>query len=145
MKKKFKKNLNKNFIKSFVYPGATFYSLSSLAYLLTSIYLAFNSFFFGNFLTGVLILAYLSGVIYCVYIKKDFFNGGREGMFVLKTMILLFIVPLVFAYKFSSRIDKGPPDLLGIDYRDGEKYCLYSMESINAKTFGGSCPSYRGW
>tara|TARA_B110000483_G_C17921413_1_gene437018 strand:- start:140 stop:496 length:357 start_codon:yes stop_codon:yes gene_type:complete len=117
--------------------------LLSLAYLLTAIYLAFNSFFFGNFLTGVLILAYLSGVIYYVYIKKYFFNGGGEGMFTLKTMILLFIVPLVFAYKFSSVIDKGPPDLITYEYRDGQTYCVYPGKTVNAKIYGGTCPAYK--
>ena len=145
MKKNLKKNLNKDFIKSFVYPGSTIVSLASLGYCLCLIYLTLSSFFMGNFLTGVLLFAYLSGVIYLIYIKKDFFNGGGEGMFYLKTTILLFIIPLVFALKLTPSVDKGAPDLLAIDYKDGEKYCVYSMDVVNAKRFGGSCPSYKNW
>ena len=99
----------------------------------------------GNFLTGVLTLAYLSGVIYCVYIKKDFFNGSGEGIFVLKTAIVLFIIPLAFVYIFSSSPSKGSPDLLRIDFQNGEKICVYSMDRVNAKRFGGNCPSYKNW
>ena len=145
MKKKFKNNHNKDFIKRFSYQGAMLASFASVGYFLFLIILPFNSFFMGNFLTGVLTLAYLSGVIYCVYIKKDFFNGSGEGIFVLKTAIVLFIIPLVFVYIFSSSPSKGSPDLLRIDFQNGEKICVYSMDRVNAKRFGGNCPSYKNW
>tara|TARA_B100000963_G_scaffold336045_1_gene330748 strand:+ start:88 stop:525 length:438 start_codon:yes stop_codon:yes gene_type:complete len=145
MNKKSKNNHNKDFIKRFSYPGATLASLASVGYLIFLIILPFNSFFMGNFLTGVLTLAYLSGVVFCVFIKKDFFNGGGEGMFYLKTTVLLFIIPLVFVYNLSSSPSKGSPDLLRIDFQNGEKICVYSMDRVNAKQFGGNCPSYKNW
>ena len=145
MKRKGKKDFNDVFIRRFYYPGKLYISLCSLLYCLVLIVIPFNSFYMGNFLTGVLTLVYLSVVIFCVCIKKDFFNGGGEGMFVIKTVVLLFVAPLVFVYNFSATIDKGPPDLLFHEYHKGKTYCVYGLEKVDAERFGGRCPSHKTW
>ena len=144
-KRKGKKDFNDVFIRRFYYPGKLYISLCSLLYCLVLIVIPFNSFYMGNFLTGVLTLVYASVVIFCVCIKKDFFNGGGEGMFILKTAVLLFVAPLVFVYNFSSTPNKGTPDLLAIEYYKGKKFCIYSMDRVSAERFGGNCPSYKKW
>ena len=144
-KGKGKKDFNNDFIRRFCYPGKLYITLCSLLYCLFLIVIPFNSFYMGNFLTGVLTLVYLSVVIFCVCIKKDFFNGGGEGMFILKTAVLLFVAPLVFVYNFSSTPNKGTPDLLAIEYYKGKKFCIYSMDRVSAERFGGNCPSYKKW
>lgn len=144
-KGKGKKDFNNDFIRRFCYPGKLYITLCSLLYCLFLIVIPFNSFYMGNFLTGVLTLVYLSVIIFCVCIKKDFFNGGGEGMFVLKTVVLLFVAPLVFVYNFSSAPSKGKPDLLAIEYYKGKKFCIYSMDRVSAERFGGNCPSYKKW
>jgi len=144
-KGKGKKDFNNDFIRRFCYPGKLYITLCSLLYCLVLIVIPFNSFYMGNFLTGVLTLVYLSLVIFCVCIKKDFFNGGGEGMFVLKTVVLLFVAPLVFVYNFSATISKGPPDLLFHEYHKGKTYCVYGLEKVDAERFGGRCPTHKTW
>ena len=144
-KGKGKKDFNNDFIRRFCYPGKLYINLCSLLYCLCLIVIPFNSFYMGNFLTGVLTSVYLSLVIFCVCIKKDFFNGGGEGMFVLKTVVLLFVAPLVFVYNFSATIDKGPPDLLFHEYHKGKTYCVYGLEKVDAERFGGRCPTHKTW
>ena len=144
-KGKGKKDFNNDFIRRFCYPGKLYITLCSLLYCLVLIVIPFNSFYMGNFLTGVLTLVYLSVVIFCVCIKKDFFNGGGEGMFVLKTVVLLFVAPLVFVYNFSATISKGPPDLLFHEYHKGKTYCVYGLEKVDAERFGGRCPTHKTW
>ena len=144
-KVKGKKDFNNDFIRRFCYPGKLYITLCSLLYCLVLIVIPFNSFYMGNFLTGVLTLVYLSVVIFCVCIKKDFFNGGGEGMFVLKTVVLLFVAPLVFVYNFSATISKGPPDLLFHEYHKGKTYCVYGLEKVDAERFGGRCPTHKTW
>jgi len=146
-KRKGKKDFNDDFIRRFCYPGKLYITLCSLGYCFILIFIPFNSFYMGNFLTGVLTLVYLSVVIFCVCIKKDFFNGGGEGMFILKTAVLLLVVPVVFVYNFSSAPSKGKPDLLLLDYdrKTGKTYCVYGLEKVDAERFGGRCPSYKKW
>lgn len=144
------KNFNKNFIMRFAYPGKPFISLFSWIICLIAMWLPFNSFYYGNYFTGALILAYLSGLIFYVCKKKDFFNGGSENIYFIKVFIILLIIPLVFAINFSSSMDeetlKGrPPDLLSIEWdknyaQNGKKYCVYKQGRRLATSSG--CSSY---